>query len=1084
MPEETRVEALVLASDPDGDRVTFRVLRPPKHGQASLVDGGTLSYLPAKDFHGDDVFTLAVSDGRLMAQPEVKVTVSPVNDAPVARPVTLSGREDTAMRGASSASDVDGDALSFRVVRPPARGTATVDAQSGVLTYQPALDVHGADTFSVEASDGALAATFEVSVSVAPVNDAPTAESAVVTLDEDGRAEGQVQARDVDGDPLSYRLVVRPAHGLVTLDAAKGSFVYVPAKDFFGDDACSVEVSDGRLAATAQLRFSVTAVNDAPEARPLSLSTREDVPVAGLLVARDVDSVLAFQVASAPQHGEAQIDPRSGAVTFRSHPDFHGSDAFSVEVGDGALSAVAQVSVTVTPVNDAPVVQVASLSLDEDTRLEAAVVAKDVDGDPLVYRLSTAPAHGVAAVEVGTGTLTYTPAKDFFGADALSVEVSDGQLKGAAKVQLEVRPVNDAPVARPVSLGTLEDTAVRGTVVGTDVDGPVSYRVATAPTHGQATVDAKGGVAYQPDADFFGADGFVVEVSDGQLAASAQVTVTIAAVNDAPVARSVTFTLEEDGRMEERLPFTDVDGDALTARLVRAPGHGAASVEASTGRLTYAPVKDFHGEDAVEVEVSDGRLKAASRVTLQVTPVNDAPVAKSLALSTSEDTPVKGAVAASDVDLDALSYRVVTGAAHGVATVDAASGVVTLTPATDWHGSDGFTVEVSDGKGGAATSVVTVAVAAVDDAPVVRPATLETAEDTPATATLPGAEADGERLTFRLLTAPRLGVAELLEPSTGAWRFSPRPDLHGEEALAFDVTDGRTTVPGVVTLRVTPVNDAPTLAGLELSTPEDRPVEGRLQGADVDGDALTFLVDGRTSGGRAVMVDASEGRVRFEPARDFEGRASFNVVASDGKLRSPPVTVTVTVEGRNDAPVASDSTLSLDEDEPLRGTLLASDVDGDALTYRVVAPPAHGAVTLRDPRVGAFDYLPAPNYAGTDAFQFSVADPAGATSSAKVRLIVEPVNDAPMAVSETVSAPFRGVISGRLKGHDRESRVLTFRVIGKPSHGQFRLLDAHTGAFSFATDGQSSASSVVRFVVSDGALTSEPGEVTFSIRNM
>ena len=1082
--EDTKVDATVAATEVDGGSLVYVLQRRPVHGQATVDRAtGVVGYTPTKDFNGDDAFSVERSDGRRSSRTEVKVHVAKVNDAPVARPLPLAALEDTAVRGVVSARDVDGDGLAFRVKTPPAHGTASVEPKLGAVTYQSARDFHGADAFVVEVSDGSLVATSDVTVTVTPVNDAPVAVSATFTLDEDTRLDALVSASDVDGDALTFRLVDRPKHGAATLDAATGALVYLPVRDFAGDDSCSVDVSDGRLKATAVVSLHVNPVNDAPTIVPLALTTREDTPVKGTIVAHDVDSTPTFKVSAPPGHGEAQVDSASGAVTYRPSPDFNGADAFTVEVSDGALTASALVSVTVAKVNDAPVLAPAAFSLDEDTRLDGVLSARDVDGDALTFRLAGKPAHGAATIEPATGTIGYLPAKDFFGEDSVPVEVSDGQLKATGAVTITVRPVNDAPVALPLALSTIEDTPVRGTIVATDVDSPLSYRLVARPQHGDAWVEPSGVVTYKPAPNLNGADAFTVEVTDGELSTKAEVTVTVAPVNDAPVVQSVTFSLDEDTPFEALVPSSDVDGDPLTARLSGKAAHGVATIDPGTGKLGYLPAKDYHGDDSVPVEVTDGRLKASATVTITVRPVNDAPVASPLALSTNEDQSVSGTIVASDVDHDALSYHLGTPPAHGDAIIDAKTGVVRYTPAPNTNGPDAFAVDVSDGQLGGSVPV-SVAVAAVDDPPEVHPATLETPEDTVAEGKLPATEVDGERLVFRLVSAPRLGTATLLDAATGAWRFVPGANLNGEDELRFDASDGKTKIAGVVKLKVAPVNDAPTVERLELKTLEDHAVEGQLEGKDVDGDALTYSIASAPATGRAVMLDAARGRVRFEPARDFHGEASFTVAATDGKLRSAPALVVISVEAVNDAPVASDARLTSDEDELVHGTLGGADIDGDPLVFRIISRPMHGKVTISDPASGDFDYSPAPNYSGPDCFGFRVTDPSMAASTGKVWFTIKPVNDPPVAMTETISVPFRGMLTGRLKGYDRESKTLEFRVVGKPAHGQFRLLDARTGEFSYSTDGTSSTGSSVFFVVSDGELTSEPAELTIQMQNM
>ncbi len=906
-----------------------------------------------------------------------------------------------------------------------------------------------------------------------------------VTLDEDTSAQGQLAVVARADEKLTMKLKRWPRHGEATFDAATGSFRYVPAKDFNGDDVFSVQVLSAHHAATATVSLTVAPVDDAPVVSPLSLSTLEDVPARGTVAAKDVDAdILTYRLSAPPQHGTATVEPRSGAVTYHPAADYFGTDAFAVEVSDGALSSTSAVSVSVAPVNDAPAVRAQSLDCREDTPCAGRVAASDVDGDPLAYRLTGKPKHGALTLEPSSGAFSYAPAADFNGDDAFSLEVSDGKLKATSTVRLRVAAVNDAPVAGAVALSTPEDTSVSGAVVASDVDGDaLGYRISAPAAHGEARVDPRSGaLSYAPAANFNGADAFSVEVSDGTAAVSVPVSVAIAAVNDAPVAKQAAHTLDEDTPFAGQCVASDVEGDRLTFRVEQRPRHGELEVDAASGAFKYVPARDYHGPDGFTFAVSDGHLESTALVRLTVQAVNDAPTSEPLALSTNEDTPAYGAVVATDVDADALRYEVSAPAAHGTARVDPRSGAVTYQPAADYNGPDAFTLTVSDGAL-SSTSHVEVAIAAVDDPPAVHPLTVKLDEDTVAEARLPGSDVDGDPLTFRVVSQPRLGPAVLLDASTGTWRYTPGPNLNGHDELTFTVTDGRSTAQGVVKLEVAPVNDAPAVAALELNTREEKAADGRLVGSDLDGDALTYALAVPPRTGTAT-VDAATGRVHFTPVQDQNGDASFMVSVSDGHLSSPPAQVVVHIEPVNDPPVASDSALKTDEDTPLEGKLVATDVDGDALVFKVTAPSSHGSVKVLDAAKGTFLYTPSANYFGDDLFTFSVTDPSGTSSQAQVHLAVAPVNDPPVAVASHLIGPCRGSVSGRLEGYDRETKHLTFRIVMEPKVGQVKLVDPRTGDFVFFTDGAELGETTFEFTVSDGELESEPADVTVSVGSL
>lgn len=813
-----------------------------------------------------------------------------------------------------------------------------------------------------------------------------------------------------------------------------------------------------------------------------ALKTLEDTPVKGsVAVKARKGQTLTYRLATPPAHGDATVDARKGTVTYRGAANYAGTDAFTVEASDGTTATTTEVTVAIAAVNDAPTAAAAVFALDEDARFEGVLAAADIDGDALKYTLVGKAKHGEAAVDPATGAVSFVPAKDFNGEDAIAIDVSDGKLKATAKVTFRVAAVNDGPVVAALGLATAEDSTVSGALKASDVDSEnLTFAIAAPPAHGDATVDAwTGAVSYRPAPNFNGPDAFAVEVSDGALSARAEVAVSVAAVNDAPIARSAAAAVDEDAALDGTLVAADVDGDVLTWKLGRKPKHG--TLEANGPAYRYVPAPDFHGADSFTFEVSDGRLKSATAVvSLEVKSVNDAPVAGPVSLSTDEDVAAVGNVVATDVDGDPLTYRISQPAHQGEAAVDARTGAVTYRPAPNANGADTFAIEASDGKL-TATAQVAVAIAPVYDAPIARPATLDTAEDTRADAQLPGSDPDGEPLTFHLLSKPRLGAVELLDPATGAVRFTPSADLNGDDEVAFDVTDGTTTVKGALKLRVAAVNDAPTLAGLQLKTDEDLAVEAVLPGKDIDGDALTYAVAAQPKQGACAVVDGA--RVRFVPGKDFNGAAQCAVTVSDGKLKSEPAVVAIAIAPVNDAPVALAASVKTDEDTPLAGKVAGKDIDGDPLVYEIARAPAHGRLVLTDETKGTYLYTPAPDYFGADSFAFTATDPARTTSEATVQIAVAPVDDVPEAVAEAISVPFRGTVTGRLHGFDREGKSLRYQITGQPQHGRVKLVDEQTGDFVVSTDGARDEQRFT-FVVSDGANTSAPAELVLRIQNL
>jgi VCBS repeat-containing protein len=727
---------------------------------------------------------------------------------------------------------------------------------------------------------------------------------------------------------------------------------------------------------------------------------------------------------------------------------------------------------------------VLSLATREDTALAGAIPARGGDAKRLRFRLKDAPAHGSVDVDKKTGAFRYTPASDFAGGDAFTVEVADGGSARSSFVRVDVRPENDPPQAPAAGLVTLEDNASFTVVQAKDIDGDaLSFRVLTPPAHGEVAVDPQSGVVrFTPSRDFNGADVAIIEVSDGSVAVPVSVALEVKAENDAPAVEPLALATQEDSPVEGRVLATDVEKDALRYAVVRAPSHGSlARFDDKTGAFVYVPAADAHGDDAFIIEVSDGAARTESVVTLAVAPVNDAPVVQAPPVATHEDTPAEGAVSASDVDHDKLHFRLASAPAHGQVLLDEDTGRYRYLPAADENGADAFTVEVTDG-GATVTANVQVAVAAVPDAPRVHDEVLELDEDHEATARLPGMDPDGDPLAFRIVgeASGPLGTFALVDASTGEVRFTPNADAFGAAELAYEVKAGKDVVRGVFHARVRPVNDAPVAEPLELVTLEDTSVEGRVASRDVDGDALTLEITAPPAAGEVTLL--GDGRFRYVPGKDQDRDASFTVVVDDGHATSPPVPVTVHVTPQNDMPVPQPRTFTIDEDSLVIGTLRAVDVDSETLTWTVVRQPLRGSLVLEDEHSGAFTYLPMQNLSGQDSFAVIVSD--GALTSEPVNIVIDvkAVDDPPEALPAAFLTSRRSRLTATLEGHDPEGKAVRYRVVQQPTSGSVVMVDDVRGLFAYTANSTTVGTVSFTYAVFDGAQWSAPAEVRITIR--
>jgi VCBS repeat-containing protein len=295
---------------------------------------------------------------------------------------------------------------------------------------------------------------------------------------------------------------------------------------------------------------------------------------------------------------------------------------------------------------------------------------------------------------------------------------------------------------------------------------------------------------------------------------------------------------------------------------------------------------------------------------------------------------------------------------------------------------------------------------------------------------------------------------------------------------------------GIVTIVVESSNAAPETASDSYTVDEDQSLlvdaEGVLENdTDADGDALTAVLVGAPAHGTVMLTD--DGNFEYTPNANFFGTDSFAYAASDGVADSEPTIVDITVNAVNDAPRADDDSYTVREDETLvvetDGVLANdSDIDGDALTPVVVGQPLHGTVTLAED--GSFEYRPDADFHGADRFTYAANDGSEDSNLATVSIVVEAVNDAPVAGAdafstregETLVVDAPGVLAN---DSDVEGDALTAVLVDEPLHGTVTL--AADGSFEYTPDADFNGTDRFAYAADDGLEGSQPTVVEITV---
>ncbi len=335
-------------SDADGNALTAILVSSTTSGTLTLEANGAFTYTPGANFAGADSFTYKASDGALTsAQVTVALTVTPVNDAPVAQGESYTATQGSVLHVSTPGllqndSDAEGDVLKAVLVGEVSHGALSLNA-GGSFLYLASGGFSGDDSFSYQVTDGsATSGVVVVTIHVAPSNSVP-----VATADEFAVESGAVlnvpapgvvaNDADAESDPLFAVLVSSASNGAVALNA-DGSFLYTPAAGFSGTDSFEYTVTDGSTTSGAAVVSIVVAAPAPPNTPPVIsvanlLSTEVTVPLTFTMTTSDPDGDTVATKFLGPLQGT--ISGSGPEYVYQPSPTFAGTDTFKIIADDG-----------------------------------------------------------------------------------------------------------------------------------------------------------------------------------------------------------------------------------------------------------------------------------------------------------------------------------------------------------------------------------------------------------------------------------------------------------------------------------------------------------------------------------------------------------------------------------------------------------------------------------------------------------------------------------------------------------------------------------------------------------------------------
>lgn len=1030
-------------TDTEGDAMTYTAITtvPSNQGVLTMNANGGYTFTPAANFNGTVVIEYRVCDATLCDTATLTITVSPVNDAPVASSSTVPTNEDAPLTGTviTSITDVDDASNTLTVTPitsiPSGQGVLTLNPD-GTYTFTPTPNFTGTVTVDYKVCDPSGACdTATLTITVTAVNDAPLAVNDTLITPEDTAATGSLATNDSDADNTSAELTytslsnIPGSQGLLVLNA-DGTYTFTPALNFNGTIHVNYKVCDlGGACDTATLTITLTAVNDAPVASNSNVPTGEDTPTSGTVLPNIIDvdnpsnTLTVTPITNVPSgQGVLTMNP-DGTYTFTPTPNFNGTVSVDYKVCDpsGACDT-ATLIITVNAVNDAPIAVNDTVTTDEDRTTTGTVATNDSDaeGDALSFTVLTSvhASQGVLTFN-SDGTYTFIPAANYNGIVTVDYKVCDMSKCDTATLTITVSPVNDKPVVADATVPTANNQRPITCLNILDADTADTHTVTVCgnPAQGTVTTSVNNAtnqlcVTYTPNASFVGQDSVCLLICDSgspQTCDTVKLYYNVSSSNLAPVAvNDVNITLNSASTSGNVLSNdSDPNNNTLVVSTtpVVAPAHGTLVLNAN-GTYTYTPNSSFVGTETILYQVCDNGAPSLCdtgalviEVRSSTNNVTNNPVAINDNVSGPSGTAIIVAVKANDYDPTGSSLgnpSIVGVTVGGTATVNP-DGTVTFVPSSGFVGTANFNYEICNTGTPVLcdTATVTVDVYANPLLPNLPPVAVKDVVATTKNMSVAGDvslnDSDpnaGQALIFSAVSSPAHGTVSM--NSDGQFSYTPNTNYVGVDTFSYTVCDNASPslcstarVDIIVTQGVVaPTNSAPIATAdnpvIQQGTPTI--IDVASNDYDPNGGPLSnpMITTAPTSGTAVVNPD---GTITFTPNPLFTGTTAFTYTICDfgtpALCDSATVTVTVvpTVGVTNVAPTAQNDATTTPENTAVIGDVSSNDTDlnaGQTLTYAMSTQPTNGTVALQPN--GIFTYIPTNGFVGIDSFSYAVCD--------------------------------------------------------------------------------------------------------------
>lgn len=747
-------------------------------------------------------------------------------------------------------------------------------------------------------------------------------------------------------------------------------------------------------------------------------------------------------------------------------------------------------------------------TLDENSSTTFDIRSNDSDDDTLTSNLtistaSSAPSNGTVTNN-NDGTITYNHNGSETTTDSFNYIVSDdtgGSDTGT--VTITITPVNDTPIAITDTATVAENGNITFNIRDNDSDPETNNNnlIVTnlsTPLNGVVINNNNGTVTYTHDGSETTNDSFTYTINDSTIDSNAvTVTIIVTPVNDLPVATNDSQTLAENGSATFDIRVNDTDTETTTANLtvsiLSLPTNGNVTNN-NNGTVTYTHNGSETTNDSFTYTITDASGGTnIGTVTLNITPVNNVPVAIADSTTVDENSSTTFNIRNNDSDAETdTSNLIITNVSAPLngAVINNNDGTVTYTHNGSETTNDSFTYTINDGTTNSASTAVTITVNPINDVPIANADSATVAEGGSNTLFIRLNDTDAETVTASLtvtnLSTPTNGV--IVNNNDGTVTYTHNGNETTSDSFTYTINDGAVdSAPVTVSIIINATNDAP-IANNDSGIVDEAGttlIDLRINDTDPDTTQNLLTITNISSPTNGTVTNNNDGTVTYAHNGSETTSDSFTYTINDGTTNSPTATVDISINSINDIPIAIADNVTVAEGGSNILSIRLNDTDAEtpltALTLTNLSTPTNGSLVNNND--GTVMYTHDGSETTSDSFTYTVNDGTVDSLPATVSIVINAANDAPIGVNDSAVLDEGSAQAIDLRSNDTDVDTplnqLTITNLSTPTYGS--VISNNNGIVTYTHDGSETTSDSFTYTVYDGTSNSATVNVFITI---